>query len=406
MKGASDNRFFRGRFHSQFHVPKLDQQGNHKSGEIELLPRYIVSDLQYISEAEYNDIISNRVSDDALKFNDRIFNDEPATNFHLHPHIYRKGKFTLEERVDSGEARVFEVDEFLINCPSTIAGTQYTGFNFLAQKDSEYHGRIDGEVFFRVVEDLSKTKNRKNGQITGITTTRSGDLADLESNRGCFGRARTQYAKLRSFLYGAPLSGSRGCLSTPGGGCGSNGCGCLLPLLLLLLILGLLSKCFNSNTSQPQVKEIVVHDTVYIKEEKQVKELVDSVVVNKTDAILLPNVQFYTNSARLLPYSIRSIQELAEYLNKHPEITAIIKGHTDDVGNPEANLKLSQERAETVRGVLISLGVSPERITAKGYGSTMPKTTDKTVEARALNRRVEVELLNTESVQNSTQSST
>jgi len=122
--------------------------------------------------------------------------------------------------------------------------------------------------------------------------------------------------------------------------------------------------------------------------------LADTTIITQADAILLPNVQFYTNSARLLPYSLQAIEELAEYLNRYPAISALIKGHTDDVGDAGANLKLSQDRAETVRQVLISLGVEANRVEAVGYGESRPKTTDQTVEGRALNRRVEVELKN------------
>jgi outer membrane protein OmpA-like peptidoglycan-associated protein len=171
-------------------------------------------------------------------------------------------------------------------------------------------------------------------------------------------------------------------------------------------LLGLLGFLFNlfqnfrddQNRSSEQAQK-VIHDTIYLKEGKQVKEFVDSTLIRKTDAILLPNVQFYTNSARLLPYSIRPIQELAEFLESHPDMKAIIQGHTDDVGDDGANLKLSQDRAESVRSVLISLGIAPERVEAIGYGETRPKVRGQNVEARALNRRVEVELRNMESVE-------
>jgi OOP family OmpA-OmpF porin len=90
---------------------------------------------------------------------------------------------------------------------------------------------------------------------------------------------------------------------------------------------------------------------------------------------------------------------LAEYLGTHPQINALIKGHTDDVGDAQANLKLSQERAETVRQVLINFGVEPSRVEASGFGESQPKTRDQTIEARAINRRVEVELKNTETTE-------
>jgi outer membrane protein OmpA-like peptidoglycan-associated protein len=163
-------------------------------------------------------------------------------------------------------------------------------------------------------------------------------------------------------------------------------------------LFSLFNKC-NNNASDFMPVPQVVHDTVYIKDGQQIKELGDTALLRKTDAIELPNVQFYTNSSKLLPYSIKSIQELADYMNQHPNLKALIKGHTDDVGDAAANLALSQQRAETVRQVMINLGVDAQRIEAKGYGETQPKTRDQTIEARAINRRVEVELRNTESIE-------
>jgi outer membrane protein OmpA-like peptidoglycan-associated protein len=169
------------------------------------------------------------------------------------------------------------------------------------------------------------------------------------------------------------------------------GCGLLSLLGLLALLFSLFRSC--SEESSQKVAPRVVHDTVYVREGNQVREFEDSAGLANAEVILLPNVQFYTNSARLLPYSIRPIQELAVFLDAHPELNAIIKGHTDDVGEEAANRKLSQERAESVRAVLISLGIAPERIKAIGYGESAPKVRGQTVEARALNRRVEVELV-------------
>jgi outer membrane protein OmpA-like peptidoglycan-associated protein len=138
---------------------------------------------------------------------------------------------------------------------------------------------------------------------------------------------------------------------------------------------------------------------VYVDEKSKqdvIKKFLDTTTVFKTEAIELPNVQFYTNSAKLLPYSINSVQQLADYLNEHPQVHAVIEGHTDNVGDPANNLSLSQERAETVRQLLISFGVSPERVQAKGYGKNHPRADNTTVEGRAMNRRVEVRLTNTQ----------
>jgi outer membrane protein OmpA-like peptidoglycan-associated protein len=130
-----------------------------------------------------------------------------------------------------------------------------------------------------------------------------------------------------------------------------------------------------------------------------IKKFMDTTTISKTEAIELPNVQFYTNSANLLPYSISSIQQLAEYLNEHPEVQATIVGHTDNVGDATANLNLSKARAETVKKVLLSFGVDGARVQAVGKGESQPRTTNDTVEGRALNRRVEVQLTNTETTE-------
>ena len=66
-----------------------------------------------------------------------------------------------------------------------------------------------------------------------------------------------------------------------------------------------------------------------------------------------------------------------------------IAGHTDNIGSDDANMKLSDERANTVRSYLIAKGISESRITAKGYGETKPVATNDTDQGRRINRRVE-----------------
>jgi outer membrane protein OmpA-like peptidoglycan-associated protein len=70
-----------------------------------------------------------------------------------------------------------------------------------------------------------------------------------------------------------------------------------------------------------------------------------------------------------------------------------IAGHTDDVGEPAANLILSQKRAESVRNYLISNGIKAERVIAKGYGEEQPIAANDTSEGRQINRRTEVRIV-------------
>jgi outer membrane protein OmpA-like peptidoglycan-associated protein len=174
----------------------------------------------------------------------------------------------------------------------------------------------------------------------------------------------------------------------------------LIPLLFVLL--GLLKQCQDGGSHQGQ--STVIHDTVYVD---RVQERVDTLTLFKTDTIqmvdsskqtvfkpvVLPNVQFYTNSANLIPTSLSDIQQLAQHLIDTPELDAIVIGHTDNVGEAQSNLKLSQRRAETVRNVLISMGVEGNRLTAIGKGDKEPKADNTNEEGRLMNRRVEVQLV-------------
>ena len=106
----------------------------------------------------------------------------------------------------------------------------------------------------------------------------------------------------------------------------------------------------------------------------------------------LDNVLFETGSYKLTGGSFAELNELAEYLTLKKDISVEIAGHTDNVGDDAANLKLSQDRANTVRNYLIKKGINPNRITAVGYGETQPIADNSTAQGRKLNRRTEVRI--------------
>ena len=106
--------------------------------------------------------------------------------------------------------------------------------------------------------------------------------------------------------------------------------------------------------------------------------------------VQLVNIQFEFGSAALTENSVEGVGMLANFLEKHPDLTVELAGHTDNVGSDAYNLKLSQERAGVVRQALVDKGIAPERLTAKGYGSTKPIYPNDTDERRALNRRTEM----------------
>lgn len=112
-------------------------------------------------------------------------------------------------------------------------------------------------------------------------------------------------------------------------------------------------------------------------------------------SIVLSGVNFAFNSAELAASAHAVLDRLAEELTRpaNQHITVEVQGHTDNVGKPDYNLRLSQRRAEAVKGYLVTRGVAASRISAKGYGETQPVTDNHTQQGRAQNRRVVVNVI-------------
>jgi outer membrane protein OmpA-like peptidoglycan-associated protein len=97
---------------------------------------------------------------------------------------------------------------------------------------------------------------------------------------------------------------------------------------------------------------------------------------------------FETGSATLKPESQEQLKNVAEILKAYPSVKVKIGGYTDNTGNPEANLKLSQDRATNVRDAIVALGIAPERLSAEGFGEQFPVADNSTPEGRQENRRI------------------
>ena len=110
-------------------------------------------------------------------------------------------------------------------------------------------------------------------------------------------------------------------------------------------------------------------------------------------SFVLEDCNFETGKADLEEDSYKVLDELVAYLNRKDDERIELQGHTDNVGSAKSNLILSEARANTVRTYLLAKGIDPNRVTAKGYGLTVPVSSNKTEEGRAQNRRTEVKIL-------------
>lgn len=126
-------------------------------------------------------------------------------------------------------------------------------------------------------------------------------------------------------------------------------------------------------------------------------ETASGAVVNKDgckikENISLKNVQFETGTAILSDDSRRILDNVAATLKENEHLNFEVAGHTDSAGNYQSNVRLSKQRADSVRNHLIAEGVAADRTVAKGYGPDKPVASNDTREGRSKNRRVELNL--------------
>jgi OOP family OmpA-OmpF porin len=101
-------------------------------------------------------------------------------------------------------------------------------------------------------------------------------------------------------------------------------------------------------------------------------------------------VEFATDSAEIKPVYYDEVDKVGEYMKKYPTTTAVIEGHTDNVGSLDYNMQLSQRRAESVVNYLTEkFGIESSRLSAKGYGPTRRIAYNSTPEGREKNRRID-----------------
>ncbi len=132
---------------------------------------------------------------------------------------------------------------------------------------------------------------------------------------------------------------------------------------------------------------LVIVERKTMAQDVSVNELVDK--LNK-DGFITLYVNFDTNQSTIKADSAKTLDEAATVLKTASTLNVLVAGHTDNVGTPEANLKLSDARAKAVLAALVQRGIPAARLTAQGFGQTQPIADNRTEEGRAKNRRVEL----------------
>lgn len=127
--------------------------------------------------------------------------------------------------------------------------------------------------------------------------------------------------------------------------------------------------------------------------QKQIDDM-QAKVTERGLVLTLGDVLFSSGTAELNTGSNSNLAKLAGFMNRYPERTALIEGHTDSVGTEDYNQGLSQRRADAVKSYLIGQGINSTRLAASGKGKNSPVADNHSATGRQQNRRVEVVIEN------------
>lgn len=109
----------------------------------------------------------------------------------------------------------------------------------------------------------------------------------------------------------------------------------------------------------------------------------------KGEGSVLKNIFFDVDKYELKEKSFTELEKIVRFLTENPQISIEIGGHTDNTGNLPYNQQLSEKRAQSVYNYIVSKGINPKRLSAKGFGASKPVASNETESGRQLNRRIE-----------------
>ena len=109
---------------------------------------------------------------------------------------------------------------------------------------------------------------------------------------------------------------------------------------------------------------------------------------NLGEKMVTYDILFDFNKATIKPESMKEINRIKDIMQKNPKVRYEVQGHTDSVGDPASNQRLSERRAQAIVDKMVELGVSRSRLVPVGKGESEPISSNATEEGRAKNRRV------------------
>ncbi|MBO4600328.1 MAG: OmpA family protein [Bacteroidales bacterium] len=132
-----------------------------------------------------------------------------------------------------------------------------------------------------------------------------------------------------------------------------------------------------------------IDDVSVVSIDESVSVVEQTSVPAQGEIIPMWNIFFATGQSEVLPQSYNELRRLQDMLTANPDMKIELRGHTDNQGTVEFNLRLSESRAKSVADYLVEHGIDRRRISSIGYGKSQPVDTNDTPEGRRRNRRVE-----------------
>jgi OOP family OmpA-OmpF porin len=116
-------------------------------------------------------------------------------------------------------------------------------------------------------------------------------------------------------------------------------------------------------------------------------------ILEEYNKIITPKIKFEYKTTNIISGTEDELINVIDFMRRYPASKLEIDGHTDGAGENDYSISLSLMRAEKVKKMMVNFGISKERITTKGFGSTMTIASNKSEKTRAENRRVDLKLI-------------